>query len=136
MAEPLSFVASVVAVASLAGTVATEGYQYLRAVKDCPNEVRSLMVEINILCGILGRLVVLLQDEGVIANSRNREGENTEDECEHDARDIGSLDNAEESEVVHSNSKHFLRPEWFHTLICLSQRLIPLNSSTSANELC
>ena len=61
MADPLSFVASVTAVASLAGTVATKGYQYLKAVKNCSEEVRSLIVEINVLCGILDRLVVLLR---------------------------------------------------------------------------
>ncbi len=109
MAEPLSFLASVVAVASLAGTVATKGYQYLKAVKDCPNEVRSLIVEINILCGILGRLVVLLQDQGVIANSQNREGENTEAEREHDEQDVIILDVGKESEAVHSDSRHFFR---------------------------
>ena len=61
MAEPLSFVASVSAVASLAGNVVTKGYQYLRAVKNCSDDVRSLMAEVNVLCGILERLVVLLQ---------------------------------------------------------------------------
>ncbi|KAL6712856.1 hypothetical protein ACLMJK_009568 [Lecanora helva] len=60
MADPLSFVASVIAVATLAETVATKGYQYIKAVKDCPNEVRSLIAEVNVLCGVLGRLQILL----------------------------------------------------------------------------
>lgn len=60
MAEPLSFVASVVAVAALAEKVVTGGYRYLKAVKNCPDEVRNLMAETNVLCGILGRLTVLL----------------------------------------------------------------------------
>ena len=60
MAEPLSFVASVIAVASLAEKVVISGYSYLKAVRNCPDEVRNLMVETNVLCGILGRLSVLL----------------------------------------------------------------------------
>ena len=64
MADPLSFVASITAVASLAGTVATKGHQYLKAVKNCSGEVRSLMVEVNVLCGVLERLVVLLRSNG------------------------------------------------------------------------
>ncbi|KAL8835310.1 MAG: hypothetical protein Q9170_003365 [Blastenia crenularia] len=61
MAEPLSFVASVIAVATLAGNVVSKGYRYLKAAKDCSKDVRNLIVEVNILCGILDRLVILLQ---------------------------------------------------------------------------
>ena len=61
MAEPLSFVASVIAVAALAEKVVTSGYRYLKAVKNCPDEVRNLMAETNVLYGILGRLIVLLE---------------------------------------------------------------------------
>lgn len=68
MAELLSFVASVVAVAGLSRAVATKGYQYLKAVKNCSGDVRSLMVEVTVLCGILDRLVVFLQ-----SNQRNRQ---------------------------------------------------------------
>ena len=106
MAEPLSFVASVIAVASLAGTVTTKGYRYLKAVKDCPSEVRSLMVETNILCGILSRLVVLLQDEGINANSQHHEGEDTDADHERDEADIGSLGIGEDAEAAHSDSKN------------------------------
>ena len=60
MAEPLSFVASVIAIATLAGTVATKGRQYIKAVKDCRDDVPKLIAEVNVLCGILERLVVLL----------------------------------------------------------------------------
>lgn len=62
MAEPLSFVSSVIAVAALAEGVVTRGYRYLKAVKNCADEVRNLMAETNVLCGILGRLRVLLAD--------------------------------------------------------------------------
>lgn len=70
MADPLSFVASVIAIASLAGTVATKGYEYIKAVQRCPGEVRSLIAEVNVLCGVLERLRLMLQA----------------DEAEHDGR--------------------------------------------------
>lgn len=63
MADPLSFVASIVAVSTLAGNVVTKGRQYIKAVKDCRDDVRSLIVEVNLLCGILDRLAVLLRTE-------------------------------------------------------------------------
>ncbi|KAL8957361.1 MAG: hypothetical protein Q9193_005341 [Seirophora villosa] len=61
MADPISFVASVVAVSTLAGNVVTKGYRYIKAVKDCPDEVRRLMAEVNVLYGILNRLTILLR---------------------------------------------------------------------------
>ncbi|KAL8658853.1 MAG: hypothetical protein Q9226_000743 [Calogaya cf. arnoldii] len=60
MAEPLSFVGSIVAVATLAEVVVVKGYQYLKAVKDCPQDVRRLIAEVNVLCGVLDRLGKLL----------------------------------------------------------------------------
>ncbi|KAL9023080.1 MAG: hypothetical protein Q9196_007396 [Gyalolechia fulgens] len=63
MAEPVSFAASVIAIATLAGSIATKGYRYLSAIKDCPDEVRKLMAEVNVLCGILDRLAILLQSK-------------------------------------------------------------------------
>ena len=60
MAEPLSFVASVVAVSTLAGSVVSKGYRYIKAVKECPEDVRRLIAEVNAFYGILERLVVLL----------------------------------------------------------------------------
>ena len=63
MADPLSFVASVVAVATLAENVATRGYKYIKSVKDCPSEVRNLMAEVNVLCGVLDRLQKILKIE-------------------------------------------------------------------------
>lgn len=63
MVDPLSFITSVIAITSLAENVVTKGYHYLKAVKDCPSEVRTLMAELNVLCGILGRLKVLLEGD-------------------------------------------------------------------------
>lgn len=61
MAEPLSFAASVVAISQIAGIVALKGHRYLKAVKDCSEDVRRLIVETDILCGILTRLAVLVR---------------------------------------------------------------------------
>ncbi|KAL8875500.1 MAG: hypothetical protein Q9198_006153 [Flavoplaca austrocitrina] len=61
MSEPIQFVASIIAVATLADNVVTKGYKYLNTVKDCPKDVRRLMAEVNVLCGVLDRLGKLLQ---------------------------------------------------------------------------
>ena len=45
---------------NLAGNIATKGYRYLQSVKDCPEDVRRLIAEVNVLCGILSRLTILL----------------------------------------------------------------------------
>lgn len=86
MAEPLSFVASVVAVAALAEKVVTRGYSYLKAVKNCPDEVRNLMAEANVLCGILSRLCVLLAGNESNSNptigSRERVARNSDNNDE------------------------------------------------------
>ena len=107
MAEPLSFVASLIGVASLAGTIVTKGYHYLRAVKHCSNEVRSLIVETNILCGILDRLVVLLQDPQVVINSQNRKDEDSETHPEHKERKAESQGIKEETTAIRSDSAHY-----------------------------
>ena len=49
------------ATATLASHIVTKGYTYVKAVKDCREDVRKLMIEVNVLCGILQRLVVLLE---------------------------------------------------------------------------
>ena len=61
MAEPLSFVASVVAVSQIAWIVALKGHRYLKAVKNCSEDVRRLIVETDVLCGILTRLAILVR---------------------------------------------------------------------------
>lgn len=95
MADPLSFVASVIAVASLAENVVTKGYHYLKAVKDCPNEVQTLMAELNVLCGILERLKVLLEADKprlpVTTDSENCGGLALDED--HDRNDEGDFSN-------------------------------------------
>jgi hypothetical protein len=53
MADPLSFAASIVAVATLAGTVGTKGYRYLKAAAIRNTEVRQLVASVQILRGVL-----------------------------------------------------------------------------------
>ena len=96
MADPLSFVASVIAVATLAETVVTKSYQYLKAVKNCPDEVRNLLVEVNVLCGILGRLVVLLRSTESNPNTTQNTAKGTlADSDDNDEEDEESLNSHE-----------------------------------------
>ena len=103
MADPLSFVASITAVASLAGTVATKGYRYLKAVKNCSEDVRTLMVEVNVLCGILDRLVVLLRTNGSNPRIRptpsNRPCRDSEAKHENDSEFTDTSESEDEAEV-------------------------------------
>ena len=62
MADPLSIVASICGIASLADTVVTKAYKYLKAVRECEEEVRSLIVELNVFSAVLGRLARLAKD--------------------------------------------------------------------------
>ncbi|KAL8835231.1 MAG: hypothetical protein Q9170_003393 [Blastenia crenularia] len=105
MADPLSFVASVVAVASLAGIVVTKGYCYIKAVKDCPDDVRSLMAEINVLSAILQRLVVLLRgSESKVSSSKKDRGKSLELE-EDKEEDVESEESMDDVEKVTDNTK-------------------------------
>jgi hypothetical protein len=54
--DPVSAIgltASVIGIAGLAETIVSKALKYLKAVKDCEEEVRSLVIELNILAGIL-----------------------------------------------------------------------------------
>ncbi|MCJ1388912.1 hypothetical protein MMC18_001763 [Xylographa bjoerkii] len=55
-------------------TVVEKGYKYLKAVKDCEDDVRKLMLETNILCGIIDRLAKLAEDN---EDSEDNEGYHT-----------------------------------------------------------
>ncbi|KAL8989803.1 MAG: hypothetical protein Q9169_008277 [Polycauliona sp. 2 TL-2023] len=90
MAEPLSFVASTIAVTTLAGHVVIKGYAYVKAVKDCRHDVRKLMVEVNVLCGILQRLVALVEGSSAkTARSRQtgQESMDLEPDSDHEIPD-------------------------------------------------
>ena len=62
MFDGLSFAASIAGLASLADIVVTKGYKYIRSVKDCEAEVRKLIVEADVLCGVLTRLEKSLKE--------------------------------------------------------------------------
>ena len=79
MIEPVSFVASVIGIATLAENVVTKGYRYLKAARNCSDEVRTLMAEVNVLCSILKRLEILLQTD--------KPNQETEDDAENHAND-------------------------------------------------
>ena len=105
MADPLSFVASVIAVASLAGTVGTKGFQYLKAVKNCSDEVRSLIVEVNVLSGILDRLLVLLPSNGsdsrTLPTPGNRSSVDPDADYEKEMELLNTSESEDEDEVLH-----------------------------------
>jgi hypothetical protein len=63
MFDGLSFAASVVGLVSLADIIVTKGYKYIRSVKDCEEEVRNLIVEADVLCGVLSRLARSLKEK-------------------------------------------------------------------------
>src|SRR5438034_3311712 len=62
MFDGLSFAASIAGLSSLADLVVAKGYKYIRSVKDCEEEVRKLIVEADVLCGVLTRLEKSLKD--------------------------------------------------------------------------
>lgn len=108
MADPLSFVASVIAVASLAEKVVTRGYRYLKAVKTCPDEVRNLTAETNVLCGILGRLSVLLKGYGskseATPKSKKPAGQDSDDDDENSEEEEEDVSSENEVTLVIDNS--------------------------------
>lgn len=98
MSDPLSFVAAVIAVATLAGNVATKGCRYLKAVKDCPDDVRALMAEVNVLCGILDRLAVLLKGKNSKPNATSATAPRAENHLQDPIDDDREIDTSSESE--------------------------------------
>ena len=98
MAEPLSFVASVIAISTLAGTVATKGYRYLKAVRDCREDVPKLIVEVNVLCGILERLVVLLGGRKAKSSAIDKAATHEGSGVQHDSRDGEESDASSDSD--------------------------------------
>ena len=99
MAEPISFVASVIGIATLAENVATKGYRYLKAARNCSDEVRALMAEVNVLCGILKRLEILVQSD--------------EDDAEDHLEDSQQFNSEDEAGDVSNESGKKLEPPGF-----------------------
>lgn len=60
--DPLSVTASIIAIATLAEAVVTRFTRYCKAVQNCEDEVRNLMVEVNVLAGLLERLARMSEE--------------------------------------------------------------------------
>ena len=116
MAEPLSFMASIAAVATLAGQVAAKGHHYLKAVKDCPDEVRTLMAEVNVLCAILDRLSILVTGRKSLSNATGAaESGAINDDFEDATHDDTQIDASSESEDdANASSTHFETPVFIY----------------------
>ena len=61
--DGLTLAASIAGLVSVAQVVVEKGYRYLKAVKNCEEEVRKLIVETNVFCGIIERLARFAEDE-------------------------------------------------------------------------
>ena len=115
MAEPLllSFAASIIAVATLAGTVATKGYGYIKAVKDCSDDVRRLIAEVSALCGILERLVVLFPRSKPRSLATNHAVAQTREVMRDDGAEQGDVDPNSDSDDEVDPSSNALEPPDF-----------------------
>jgi hypothetical protein len=63
MLDPFSLATGIAGLISLADLVATKGYRYVKAVKDCDEEVKQLMVELDLFGGVLRRLEKIVKEE-------------------------------------------------------------------------
>ncbi|MCJ1244877.1 Ankyrin-2 [Trapelia coarctata] len=61
--DGLTLAASIAGLVSVAQIVVEKGYRYLKAVKNCEDEVRKLILETNVFCGIIERLARFAEDE-------------------------------------------------------------------------
>jgi len=62
MADPFSVSTGLCSIISLAEGVYKQGCQFLRACKDCPGELKALVLEINSLKGAFETLETLVDD--------------------------------------------------------------------------
>ena len=65
MAEPLSLVASLIAVVQINGSVISCCYEYRKGVRNAPKELLRVTNEVAALRNLLERLVTLIDDEKV-----------------------------------------------------------------------
>ncbi len=91
MADPLSIAASIAGLVSLADVVVTKGYKYIKAVKECEQEVRSLIVNVDVLCGILKRLELLSEKRQEDEDEDEDENEDEWDEVENMKKGMRTL---------------------------------------------
>lgn len=60
--DPLSLTTSIIAIATLAEGVVTKPTKYCKAIKNCEEEVRKLLVEVTVLAAVLERLARLAEN--------------------------------------------------------------------------
>lgn len=101
MAEPISFVASVVGIATLAENVVTKCYRYLKAVQNCSDEVRALIAEVNVLCGILKQLAILVQSDDPNEESEDEAEDNGDESTYSNCEDVAGDESNESSQKLH-----------------------------------
>lgn len=69
MAEPLSLVASFIAVVQISGSVISCCYEYRKSVKNAPKDLLRVTNEVAALRNVVERLVTLLDDEKVASHN-------------------------------------------------------------------
>lgn len=115
MADPVSFGASIAALSALAGTVAGKGYRYLKAVKDCSEDVRRLIAEVSALCGILQRLVILLRGSKPRPDGSNPAMAHARKGLDHDSADHDeSVSSSESEDEVDQSNTPFEAPDFIY----------------------
>jgi hypothetical protein len=62
MADPFSIAAGVAGILTLAEVVYKQGREFWRECKDCPKELKALILEIHSLKGVLEALQLLIED--------------------------------------------------------------------------
>jgi len=62
MADPFSIAAEVVAILSLAEMVYKQGREFWRECRDCPKELKALVLELHSLKGVFEALQLLIDD--------------------------------------------------------------------------
>ena len=103
MADPLSFVVSIVALVQSTDSIATKGYRYLKVVKNARDDVRSLIAEVDVLSGVLSRLQHVVEQG---------EREALEDLCDQSdvVEEVGSDNNSIcGSQRMHGGEDHQLQ---------------------------
>jgi hypothetical protein len=61
--DPFSIVVGIAGLVALADGLATKGYQYVRAAKNCEKEVNQVLAELDLLGGVLRRLQKWVEEE-------------------------------------------------------------------------
>jgi hypothetical protein len=60
--DPLSLTTSIAGIISLAEVVCKQGYKFWRECKDCPEELKKLVLEFNAFKGVLEGFGLMIED--------------------------------------------------------------------------